>query len=210
MTRPIIAILRGVTPGEVAEVGFALIESGITTIEIPLNSPEPYTSIELLVKAVGTRASVGAGTVLTAAQVNQVADAGGQLIVSPNMVPGVIECTKNHNMQSYPGVLTPTECFTALAHGADGLKFFPSMLIGPQGLAAISAVLPSRTSTYAVGGVCPQNFADWIQVGITGFGIGSNLYKPGKSLDEVSLSANECVAAYDAAASQWESSRANL
>ena len=201
MTRPIIAILRGVSPDEVVEIGFALIDAGITTIEVPLNSPEPYTSIEKLVTAVGTQASVGAGTVLTTEQVATVADSGGQLIVSPNMAPSVIEATKNHAMQSYPGVLTPTECFKALEHGADGLKFFPSMLIGPQGLAAVSAVLPPDTKTYAVGGVGPKNFLEWIQVGITGFGIGSNLYKPGKSLNEVSLSAKECVAAFDAAIS---------
>ena len=201
MNRPIIAILRGITPKEVVDVGSALIDAGITTIEVPMNSPDPLTSIELLARTLGARAAVGAGTVLTTDQVGQIANAGGQLIVSPNMVPDVIEATKAHDMRSYPGVLTPTECFSALTHGADGLKFFPSMLIGPQGFAAISAVLPNGTNTYAVGGVGPENFLQWVKVGITGFGIGSNLYKPGKSVSDVLESAKKCVTAFDAAIS---------
>ena len=198
MSRQIIAILRGVRPEEAIDIGQALIDSGITTIEVPMNSPEPLKSIEAMAKALGNHASIGAGTVLTAEQVKQVAEAGGQLIVSPNMVPEVIETSKALSMKSYPGVLTPTECFAALSHGADGLKFFPSTLIGPAGLTAISAVLPAGTKTFAVGGVGPENFVDWIRAGVTGFGIGSGLYKPGYSASEVADKAKLCVAAYDA------------
>ena len=199
MTREIIAILRGVTPEESVDIGHVLIDAGITTIEVPMNSPEPLKSISAMVNAFGATACIGAGTVLTAEQVEQVAGAGGQLIVSPNTVPEVIEATKAAGLDSYPGVLTPTECFTALRHGADGLKFFPSMLIGPAGLAAILAVLPKGTQTYAVGGVGAKNFSDWIKVGVTGFGVGSELYKPGNSSSEVAVKAVQCVTAYDAA-----------
>ena len=199
MTREIIAILRGVTPEESVDIGHVLIDAGITTIEVPMNSPEPLKSINAMVNAFGATACIGAGTVLTAEQVEQVAGAGGQLIVSPNTVPEVIEATKAAGLDSYPGVLTPTECFTALRHGADGLKFFPSMLIGPAGLAAILAVLPKGTPTYAVGGVGAKNFSDWIKVGVTGFGVGSELYKPGYSFSEVAVKAEQCVTAYDTA-----------
>lgn len=131
-------------------------------------------------------------------QVEQVADDGGQLIVSPNMVPQVIEATKAQGLDPYPGVLTPTECFAALSHGADGLNFFPSMVISPAALAAILAVLPKGTPTYAVGGVGPENFPNWIKAGVTRFGIGSELYKPGYSPSEVAVKAKQCVTAYDA------------
>lgn len=124
-------------------------------------------------------------------------DAGGSLIVSPDCHPAVIERTKARGMDSYPGVATPSECFTALRHGADGLKFFPATLIGPGGLAAIKAVLPAKTRTYAVGGAGAENFAQWFAVGVTGFGIGSALYKPEYSADEVARRAATIVAAYD-------------
>ncbi|NND71091.1 MAG: 2-dehydro-3-deoxy-6-phosphogalactonate aldolase [Rhodothermales bacterium] len=199
MSRPIIAILRGVKPEEAVDIGHALIENGVTTIEVPMNSPEPLVSIEALASAFGALANIGAGTVLTPGQVQQVAHAGGQLIVSPNTDPDVIEATRAQGLESYPGVMTPTECFTALRHGADGLKFFPSMLVGPSGLAAILAVLPEKTLTYAVGGVGPENFAQWIEVGVSGFGIGSGLYKPGYSALDVSIRARKCVDAYEAA-----------
>ncbi|ASJ75806.1 2-dehydro-3-deoxy-6-phosphogalactonate aldolase [Granulosicoccus antarcticus] len=199
MTRQIIAILRGVKPEEAVDIGQVLIEAGITMIEVPMNSPSPLTSIAAMVEALGTQASIGAGTVLSAEQVEQVADVGGKLIVSPNTVPEVIKATKVRKMMSYPGVLTPTECFEALRYGADGLKFFPSMLVGPEGVAAIRAILPKQTLTYAVGGVGPDNFAQWIAAGVNGFGIGSGIYKPGYSAAEVSQHAKACVAAYDLA-----------
>jgi 2-dehydro-3-deoxyphosphogalactonate aldolase len=190
MAREIIAILRGVQAHEAVGIGEVL-------MEVPLNSPLPLKSIESLAKALGKDAEIGAGTVLSVTQVDQVADAGGVLVVSPNMVRDVIKATKNCGLASYPGVLTVTECFNALEHGADGLKFFPSMLIGPTGLAAISAVLPVGTRTFAVGGVGPVNFSDWIAAGVTGFGIGTNLYKPGNSAAEVRENALACVRAYD-------------
>lgn len=199
MTREIIAILRGITPPEAPAIGEALVEAGISVIEVPLNSPEPLKSIAALVAAVGGKAAIGAGTVLTPEDAEAVAKAGGRLIVSPDCNPEVIARTKALGLASYPGVATPTECFAALRHGADGLKFFPGFLLGPKGLAAINAVLPAGTRTYAVGGVGPANFADWFQAGATGFGIGTGIYKPGHSAAEVRALADEIVAAYDAA-----------
>lgn len=200
MNREIIAILRGVKPDEVLEIGQALVAAGIDRIEVPLNSPDPLKSIETLAGALSDHAQIGAGTVLTPQDVTAVHNAGGTLIVSPDCNPAVIEQTKALNMVSFPGVLTPTECFTALRHGADGLKFFPGSLLGPDGLKAIRAVLPPGTKTYAVGGAGPDNFAEWFAVGVTGFGIGSALYKPGMSAAKVAQHAANIVAAYDAGA----------
>lgn len=199
MSREIIAILRGVQPDEVLAIGKMLIDAGITTIEVPMNSPDALDSIGLLAREFGAQADIGAGTVLTAQTVHDVASVGGKLIVSPDTNAEVIHATKAAGMASYPGVLTPTECFTALRHGADGLKFFPGSLIGPDGLKALSAVLPKSTKTYAVGGAGPDSFADWLEAGVTGFGIGSGLYKVGFSAKDVSYRADEIVAAYDSA-----------
>lgn len=199
MPREIIAILRGVRPDEVLPIGQALVDAGITTIEVPMNSPEPLKSIEILAKALSGVAQVGAGTVLEVVQVHDVARAGGQLIVSPDTVTDVISATKEAGLASYPGVLTPSECFVALRAGADGLKFFPSSVVGPAGLSAVLAVLPKGTKTYAVGGAGPDNFAQWFAAGVTGFGIGSGVYKAGHSVGQVSQHAKAIVAAYDAA-----------
>ena len=198
MSRQIIAILRGVTPAGAIDIGEALVAAGIDRIEVPLNSPEPFHSIKLLADGLKGRAQVGAGTVLTPEDVDRVRDAGGTLIVSPDCTPAVIDRTKALGLQSFPGVADPTQCFTALRHGADGLKFFPAFLVGPKGLAAIKAVLPPGTKTYAVGGVGPDNFAEWFAAGVTGFGIGSSLYKPGLTAREVGQRAAQMVAAYDA------------
>jgi len=202
MSRNIIAILRGVRPEEVQAIGRALVQAGITRIEVPLNSPEPLESIRLLTEALGNDAETGAGTVLTVEDVGGVAQAGGTLIVSPDCNLEVITATKEAGLQSYPGVFSPSECFTALRHGADGLKFFPSFLIGPAGLQAIGAVLPKGTQTYAVGGVGPGNFAEWFAAGATGFGIGTGVYKPGFTASEVAAKAADIVAAYDVAKPQ--------
>ncbi|MFN0116268.1 MAG: 2-dehydro-3-deoxy-6-phosphogalactonate aldolase [Paracoccaceae bacterium] len=199
MSRALIAILRGITPPEAVAAARALIGAGIDRIEVPLNSPDPFTSISEMALAFGEGALIGAGTVLTAGDVDRVARAGGRLVVSPNCDAGVIRATKAAGMQSWPGVLTPSECFAALAAGADGLKIFPAGMMGTEGLKAIRAVLPKGTQVYAVGGAGPENFALWRAAGADGFGIGSALYKPGMSADEIGARAAQIVAAYDSA-----------
>ena len=199
MTRNIIAILRGITPPEAAAAAAALIDAGITKIEVPLNSPAPFDSIKAMADAHAKDALIGAGTVLSTDDVRRVAQAGGRLVVSPNCDPRVIVATKTAGMQSWPGVLTPTECFAALKNGADGLKIFPGSLLGVEGLRAIRAVLPVGTQVYAVGGAGPDNFGDWFAASADGFGIGSALYKPGMTLADISARAGNIVAAYDAA-----------
>ncbi|NEK21941.1 2-dehydro-3-deoxy-6-phosphogalactonate aldolase [Sulfitobacter sp. JBTF-M27] len=200
MTYPLIAILRGITPGEAPAIGEALVAAGLTTIEVPLNSPDPLDSIAALAHCLGDRAVVGAGTVLTVAEVDAVADAGGQIIVSPNCNREVIRRTKARGMQSWPGVFTPTEALAALEAGADGLKLFPGSMAGPAGLSAMRAILPQGTRVYAVGGAGPDNFGDWIAASADGFGIGSALYKPGMTAVDVGARAARIVDAYREAA----------
>jgi 2-dehydro-3-deoxyphosphogalactonate aldolase len=199
MTLPLIAILRGLTPDAAPEVCAALIEAGITQIEVPLNSPEPLTSIRALARLYGDTALIGAGTVLTVKEVEAVHAAGGRLVVSPNCNPEVIRRTKALDMQSWPGIFTPTEAFAALDAGADGLKLFPGAMAGPGGLAALRAVLPPATRVYAVGGAGPATFADWLEASADGFGLGTALYAAGMQAEEVGTRARDIVAAYHAA-----------
>lgn len=200
MSYPLIAILRGLTPAEAPAIGDALVDAGITTLEVPLNSPDPLDSIAILAERLAGRAIVGAGTVLSVADVDAVADAGGQIIVSPNCNVDVIAQTKARGLASWPGIFTPTEAFAALAAGADGLKLFPGAMAGTTGLSAMRAILPKGTQVYAVGGAWPENFGAWIAASADGFGIGSALYKPGASAADVRQKAAQIVAAYVEAA----------
>ena len=181
-------------------VARALVEAGIDRIEVPLNSPEPFDSIRLMVQAVGSQATVGAGTVLTVEDVAHVADMGGRMIVSPNADVEVIRETRRLGMESWPGVFTATECFAAIAAGATGLKLFPAGPAGTGTLKALRAVLPRDMPVYAVGGAGPENFAEWLAAGAQGFGIGTALYSPGDKAETVGTRARAMVAALKAAA----------
>jgi 2-dehydro-3-deoxyphosphogalactonate aldolase len=180
---PLVAILRGVRPEESVAIGQALIDAGFCLIEVPLNSPEPLRSIEALARRF-PGATVGAGTVLTAEDVTRVRDAGGELIVAPNFKPDVVARAVDLGMACLPGVMTPTEAFAALGAGAHGLKLFPAELIGPDGLKALRAVLPTGTRMLPVGGITPDNMAAYRRAGASGFGIGSALFKPGMTPTE--------------------------
>ena len=195
--RHIIAILRGITPPETIKVCEALLDAGITMIEVPLNSPDALRSIGDAAKVFAGRGTIGAGTVLSTADVDNVADAGGAFVVSPDTNPSVIAQTLERGLASYPGVFSPTDAFTALRAGATGLKFFPAEVLGPKGIKAMTAVLPPQVPLYAVGGANPDNFREYFAAGCAGFGLGTYLYKPGMTLDEVAARARAAVAAYD-------------
>ncbi len=194
-TMPLIAILRGLTPAEAPAIGQALTDGGFTLLEVPLNSPQPLDSIALLAQQHAT-SLVGAGTVLTPAQVRDVHAAGGQLIVSPNFNAEVVQEAVRLGMICLPGVITPSEAFGALAAGAHGLKIFPAELSSPAVVKALLAVLPAGTLLLPVGGITPTNMATWRAAGAQGFGIGSSLYKPGKNATAVLEDATEFVATY--------------
>ena len=198
MTLPLIGILRGVSPDEAVDIAEAVLAAGITQIEVPLNSPKPLESIRRLVDTFGERAVIGAGTVLTPAQVRDVYAAGGRLIVSPNCRPAVIEETHALGMASWPGIVTPSEAFDALDSGATGLKLFPAVQVGLEGMKAVRAVLPAGTLLYAVGGVGIDNFAEWRAAGVDGAGLGSALYKPGQNASQVAKQAQALVDAWEA------------
>lgn len=199
MERNIIAILRGVRPEEVLQIAACVVDSGITQIEVPMNSPDVFDSIQLIHDELAEHISVGAGTVTSIDQVNTLENIGIDFIVSPNFDPKVVEATKNAGMLSYPGVITPTECFSALNCGADGLKFFPASLLGEANLIALKAVLPDKIPLYMVGGVGPENFSSWFNAGATGFGIGSGIYKAGDTSQSVAMKAKQIVQSYDEA-----------
>jgi 2-dehydro-3-deoxyphosphogalactonate aldolase len=195
--RHIIAILRGITPEESVAVCTALVDAGITLIEVPLNSPNAVDSIGRAAKALSDRAEIGAGTVLTPEDVRAVAGAGGTFIVSPDTNAEVIAETVRLGLKSYPGVFTPTDAFTAIRSGAAGLKFFPAEVLGTKGIKAMKAVLPKDMPVYAVGGANPDNFGDYFDVGCTGFGLGTYIFKPGMSVENVAERAALAVSAYD-------------
>lgn len=192
---PLVAIIRGVTPGEAADVGRALFDGGIRIIEVPLNSPQPFESIGIIAEALGDDALVGAGTVLDAADVERVRAAGGRIVVSPNMNPAVIAATVEAGIVSSPGVFTPTEAFRALDCGAHALKLFPAEAASPAVVKALRAVLPGGTRLIVVGGVTVDSIPAWLEAGADGFGPGSALYRPGQSAEETLSKARAFVAA---------------
>lgn len=199
LRRSLVAILRGITFEEVEPVVAALVEAGFEAIEIPLNSPAPFRSIEKAVRVAPDGVLVGAGTVLAVEDVERLAHVGGRLMVSPNVEPAVIERAGSLGMVTMPGVFTPSEAFTALAAGASGLKFFPASVLGPDGIKAICAVLPKGTVVGAVGGVADGDFLRYAAAGIRTFGLGSSLYAPGRDIVAIRARAQATVAAYDAA-----------
>lgn len=192
---PLIAILRGVKPDEVLAVADALERQGIGIVEVPLNSPQPMESIARLARACGDRLLIGAGTVMSAAQVAEIAGAGGKLIVTPHADPAVTRAAKQHGLLAVPGFFTPAEAFAMLGAGADGLKLFPAEAASPAVLRALRAVLPAGTAVMPVGGIDASNMAAWQAAGAAGFGIGSAIYKPGDSPETVAAKAHGLVSA---------------
>lgn len=199
--RQLVAILRGIRPDEADAIVGALIESGFELIEVPLNSPKPFRSIEQLSRRFGKDCLVGAGTVLSANDCARVADAGGRLMVAPNVDADVLATAKARGMVTMPGVFTPTEALLAVRCGASALKFFPASVLGPSGIAAQLAVLPKDVVVGAVGGVSDKNLAPYVAAGIRAFGLGSSLYRPGMTEAEVRERALMSVRAYDDASS---------
>lgn len=192
---PLVAILRGIEPHEAEAIAGALIDAGFSMIEVPLNSPDPLASIEAIARRFGDDAIIGAGTVLETAQVRAVHEVGGTLIVSPNTDPQVITAAAEAEMVTLPGYFTPSEGFAALKAGATGLKLFPAEAATPAVLKAQRAVLPRDTPILVVGGITPDNMTPWREAGAAGFGLGSALYKPGRSAAEVAAAAAAFVAA---------------
>ncbi len=192
---PLIAILRGVRPDEVVAVTHALERHGVAIVEVPLNSPDPFESIRRLAQEFGARLLIGAGTVMTEAQVDQLAAAGGQLVVTPHAAGTVVRAAKRHGMIACPGIATPTEAFAMLEAGADGLKLFPAEASSPTVLRAIRAVLPPGTLTMPVGGIEPGNMRPWLDAGAAGFGIGGSIFRPGDTPQMVGDKAARLMAA---------------
>lgn len=190
---PLIAILRGITPEEAAPIGSALVDAGIRVIEVPLNSPRPFDTIGQLARAFGETAVIGAGTVMSEADVKRVADAGGRLIVMPHADIAVIAAARKADMWVTPGVATPTEAFAALSAGAHGLKLFPAEMIAPSVVKAIRAVLPKETLLIPVGGISQSNIPAYRAAGANAFGIGSTLYSPGRNATDVGRIARDLL-----------------
>lgn len=195
---PLVAILRGVQPEEAEAIGAALTGAGFRLIEVPLNSPEPLRSIETLADRFGDAALIGAGTVMSADQVRDVAAVGGRLVVTPHLDADVIAAAKAAHAWCVPGIATPSEAFAALRAGADALKLFPAEVLPPAFVRALRAVMPADVALMPVGGIEPRSMADYAAAGAAGFGIGSALYKPGASADEVGRRAKAFVEAWRA------------
>jgi 2-dehydro-3-deoxyphosphogalactonate aldolase len=196
MAYPLVAILRGLKPEEAPAAIGALLDAGFRAIEIPLNSPEPFKSIEIAAKMAPADALIGAGTVLTVADVDRLEEAGGRLFVSPNVDAPVLSHAVSKKMVTLPGVFTPSEALAAAAIGATGLKFFPASALGPSGITAIRAILPPDLLIAAVGGVSDENFADYAKAGVKAFGLGSSIYKPGMEAADISRRAIATISAY--------------
>jgi 2-dehydro-3-deoxyphosphogalactonate aldolase len=193
---PLVAILRGLAPEDAAQVGAALVDSGFCVLEVPLNRPGALQCIEILAQTLPADVLVGGGTMLTVADVNDVHAAGGRLMVSPNCDARVIERAATLGMLAAPGVATPSEAFTALQAGAHALKLFPAEMVGAGGLKALKSVLPIGTELWPVGGITPASMAAWVAAGATGFGIGSQLYVPGRSASDVAGMAEKYIDAW--------------
>jgi len=205
---PLVAILRGIAPDEAVSIGRVLAEAGFRVLEVPLNSPQPMESIRRLSQSLGDSVLVGAGTVMTLAQVDEVTAVGGRLIVMPHADTAVIRAAKAAGMICVPGVATPTEAFAALAAGADGLKLFPADQVTPAGLKAWRAVLPASVAVLPVGGIALGNMAAWLAAGAQGFGIGAALYAPGLAADEVASRARAFAQAWAAVSPKSQEHRA--
>ncbi|EJC1154284.1 2-dehydro-3-deoxy-6-phosphogalactonate aldolase [Cronobacter sakazakii] len=193
---PLIAILRGITPDEAHDHVAAVIDAGFEAVEIPLNSPDWRTSIAAMVKAFGDRALIGAGTVLKPEQVDELAEMGSKLVVTPNIQPEVIRRAVSYGMTVCPGCATATEAFNAIEAGAQALKIFPSAAFGPDYIKALKAVLPPEIPVFAVGGVTPENLAVWLNAGCAGAGLGSDLYRAGQPVERTAAQAKAFVKAY--------------
>lgn len=197
LKRNLVAILRGLEPERALDYAHAVFDAGIEAIEVPLNSPEPFRSIAEIARGLPGNALVGAGTVLTSADVDRLHEAGGKLLVSPNIDADVMRQAATHGMVTMPGVFTPSEAFLAIKLGASALKFFPASVLGAKGISAIRAVLPKDVIIGAVGGVSEKDFADYAKVGVTAFGLRSSLFTPALSVADVAARAAAAVTAYD-------------
>ncbi|WP_182085066.1 2-dehydro-3-deoxy-6-phosphogalactonate aldolase [Aureimonas sp. ME7] len=197
LRRSLVAILRGIRPEEAEAAVSTLMEAGFEAIEIPLNSPDAFRSIAAAAKLAGPDHYIGAGTVLTVEHVDKLAEAGGRLLVSPNVDAAVLARAGDYGMVTMPGVFTPTEAFQALQAGASALKFFPASVLGPAGVSAIMAVLPKDREISVVGGVSEKDFEAYAKVGVRTFGLGSSLYKPGMTVEDIRSRADGAVLLYD-------------
>ena len=195
--RELIAILRGLTLDRCVKVSEILIAEGFSKLEVPLNSPNPMETISKMQNSFGNSVTIGAGTVTNVSEVSQLSKIGCQMIVSPNTDTEVIKATKNGGMLSFPGAFTPSECYSAINSAADGLKIFPAFKLGVKGFKALKSVLPNNLKTYAVGGIDETHFSDWLDAGVTGFGIGSNLFHSYMSDEDIQSAAKKFVLAYD-------------